>query len=63
MTKLPTRKQALAAGAKFYMGKPCRHGHSGERYTSTNACRACMSAWNVTRPPRRKAVEHEDMIG
>lgn len=37
----PQRNAALAANAIRYQGKPCRKGHSGERYVSTGACVAC----------------------
>lgn len=35
------RKIAVAKGGKTYQGKPCRHKHSGERWTSTGACVTC----------------------
>lgn len=28
-----------------YIGKPCAHGHSGLRYTSTNACVECVAEY------------------
>lgn len=30
------------AGATHYQGRPCKYGHSGERYASTGACRECI---------------------
>ncbi len=38
----PKRRAAMIAGAMRYHGKPCAKGHSGERYTSTGACVACL---------------------
>ena len=29
-----TREEAIAVGAKTYMGKPCCRGHDGKRYVS-----------------------------
>ena len=49
----PARAAAKKAGATFYKGPPCKHGHDGERYTSTNACRKCIST--QARPDRVKA--------
>lgn len=40
--KSPARAAAVETGAQFYIGPACQHGHSGERYTSTNACRQCV---------------------
>ncbi len=40
----PNRPAALEMRAPFYIGKPCRNGHSsGVRYTSTRACRDCVN--------------------
>lgn len=36
-----TREAAKAAGQKFYIGEPCEHGHSGERYVSNMVCVEC----------------------
>lgn len=35
---------AIAAGAKFYMGQPCAHGHAGMRYVSNKMCVECAKA-------------------
>lgn len=44
VTSLPTSRAAAAAGGfKHYAGRPCRHGHSGLRYTSTGHCKPCGS--------------------
>lgn len=34
----------MAAGEKTYCGKPCPHGHDGERYTKAGECVGCMKA-------------------
>ena len=37
------RKEALALGTKTYMpNKPCKNGHTSERYTRSGACLACL---------------------
>jgi hypothetical protein len=30
--------------SKFYVGRPCKHGHDGLRYASTNGCVHCTKA-------------------
>lgn len=37
-----TREQARDAGFKRYLGAPCKRGHRGERYVSTNNCITCL---------------------
>ena len=51
-----TRAEARAAGAKrYFTGKPCKHGHISERYT-TKTCVACMvvrsAAWRAANRER-----------
>lgn len=43
---LPTsRNAAIAAGSRFFnTGRPCRNGHTSNRYTSTGNCLACVAA-------------------
>ncbi|HAS8352695.1 TPA: hypothetical protein I7721_16515 [Vibrio vulnificus] len=42
--KILTRREAIAQGARrFYTGKPCRHGHDAERFTSNGACVECIA--------------------
>lgn len=37
------RKEAAAAGLKKYnTGRPCRHGHTADRYVDSGACSACL---------------------
>lgn len=44
------RAQAKAQGLKFYnTGKPCKHGHLSDRYTSTAICVECVRAAGVDR--------------
>jgi hypothetical protein len=33
---------ARTAGAKTYIGLPCKHGHDGMRYTSSQRCCPCL---------------------
>lgn len=35
------RQAAIAAGAKTYLGKPCNHGHRGERRVGSMKCIDC----------------------
>lgn len=42
------RAEAKALGLKFYRtGKPCKHGHLSERYTSTTICVDCIKIAGV----------------
>lgn len=44
------RAEAKALGLKFYRtGKPCKHGHLSERYTSTAICVECIKIAGVDR--------------
>lgn len=38
---------------RFFMGKPCKRGHGGKRYTNGKACVECSAANSVT--PKTKA--------
>lgn len=40
---------------KIYVGKPCKHGHSGERYVSTRACTECQRAHGA-----RQRIQYPD---
>jgi hypothetical protein len=35
------RMSAMLAGVKFYIGRPCQHGHR-QRYVATKHCRLCI---------------------
>ena len=40
--KIITRKEAIAHGLKrYFTGKPCKHGHVADRYSSTGHCECC----------------------
>jgi hypothetical protein len=54
-----TRREAHARGLKrYYDGKPCTHGHNGERFTSNGGCVACQtfSTPNRKKGPRGRNV-------
>jgi 5-methylcytosine-specific restriction endonuclease McrA len=58
-----TRAEAKVAGAKrYFTGKPCKHGHISERYT-TKGCVACVSAtatvWRAENRKRFDAVARD----
>lgn len=36
-----TREEAARAGRTTYPGRPCKHGHDGERYVSDGKCVHC----------------------
>jgi hypothetical protein len=42
--------KAKSQGKKRYMGQPCIHGHSGERYVRNNTCVECHKKYKVYRP-------------
>ena len=44
------RAEAKAQGLKFYAtGKPCKHGHLSDRYTSTAICVECVKLAGIDR--------------
>jgi hypothetical protein len=56
---LVTRQQALSEGLpKYYTGRPCRHGHTAERYTNGGLCIICAKAqayrWQKLNPEKAK---------
>lgn len=43
--KIISRQDALAQGlARYFTGKPCKHGHVAERHTNNRLCLACARA-------------------
>ena len=72
MSKLPTtRAEAKAAGSPRYnTGKPCKHGHIADRFTSSGTCSEClaprrrdgMRKWAAENPEekKRRAAEWYD---
>lgn len=43
------RKEALAAGAThFFTGRPCKRGHTAQRYVSTGSCTECLASVRQT---------------
>lgn len=41
--EITSKKEAKKQGLKYYFtGKPCKHGHSSERFVGSGHCRACM---------------------
>src|SRR5574337_768092 len=40
---------------RYYTGKPCKHGHLAERYTSSAACVECSSSYVYDKDKRRKS--------
>ena len=39
-----TKKEAVEAGDKIFLGNKCGRGHDGFRYTSSGSCVKCMDA-------------------
>jgi hypothetical protein len=54
MKNLKPRKEAIAAGDKFYRGSPCQHGHGGKRWTANSHCVECQRAWQREYRRRQK---------
>lgn len=63
----PTRKAAMAANSRrYFTGKPCLHGHTAYRYTTTGYCSQCGHArlangahkarWKAANPKRSWAI-------
>lgn len=47
--ELISRAEAKAIGyKKYFTGKPCKHGHISERYTSSKHCLQCLKERNKT---------------
>jgi hypothetical protein len=45
--KIVSRKEAIANGLiKYFTGKPCKHGHTAERYTKSGCCVECLNMHN-----------------
>jgi len=55
------RAAALKADDRFYIGGACKRGHvAPQRYTSTNACRACLA--EMMRARRRPPIDEFDEL-
>jgi hypothetical protein len=53
------RTDAKAQGLKFYnTGKPCKHGHLSNRYTSTAICLECVKLAGVDRYKNNRETQH-----
>ncbi len=55
-----SRKKALAEGlARYFTGKPCKHGHVAQRYTRNRGCVRCRNEsarrWVAQNPEKRCA--------
>lgn len=52
-----SRREAAALGYKrFFTGKPCKYGHTSERYTSSGNCVDCVNI-KIQQPPLPAPVE------
>ena len=52
------RAEAKTLGLKFYRtGKPCKHGHLSDRYTSTSICVECVKISNIDRYKNNRDVQ------
>jgi 5-methylcytosine-specific restriction endonuclease McrA len=59
--EIVTRKQAQGSELhKFYTGKPCKHGHLSERFTSNMVCVECNrkhgTAWAKANPEKAREM-------
>jgi len=58
---LITRQAAISQGlARYFTGKPCKHGHIAERYTGNKTCCVCGNAGanKVKQRDRTKYIQH-----
>jgi hypothetical protein len=39
--QLPAKQEAMRQGKAHYIGKPCKHGHGGKKYTLKGRCVEC----------------------
>ena len=56
-----TRQDAISQGlARYFTGKPCKHGHIAERYTGNKTCCVCGNAGanKVKQRDRTKYIQH-----
>jgi hypothetical protein len=44
-------EEARKAGHTRFLGKPCTHGHSGQRYIIGRYCCSCRTAYNANHRP------------
>jgi hypothetical protein len=51
------KKQFTFNSEKHYLGKPCKYGHDGYRFISTDSC--CRCAFDNARTEKRKKYEKE----
>jgi hypothetical protein len=57
MPEIITRREARDRGlAKYMTGKPCKHGHVGERRTDTGNCVECQRLAEQRRKARLRAA-------
>lgn len=53
MPKIISRAEAQARGLKrYFTGKPCKRGHTAERYVARKGCIECESEKNKAKPAR-----------
>ena len=50
------RSTAWHRGENTYMGSPCVHGHSGERYTGSNSCVECHRIRSSIKNPLKEPM-------
>ncbi len=46
-------------GEIYYHGAPCRRGHCGRRYISTNACVPCAASHSLKLTLKRRKLKYE----
>ena len=62
-----TRAEAKALGSKrYFTGKPCKHGHLAERFTSSRGCVVCSyaryTAWASENPEHLREYRRNDRV-
>jgi hypothetical protein len=61
------RQTAMLEGSKTYVGKPCKRGHDGARYTTSTSCLGCMlerraalrKLNSARKPKRNRSTEYK----
>lgn len=61
-----TRAEAKKKGLKRYQGRPCLHGHDGERFVGNRNCVLCTraesAAWCAANPEKAHAIDRRTRL-
>ena len=52
------RQEAIALNiSRYNTGRPCKHGHVSDRFTSNGACIDCVNKWKTENPDKIKKIK------